>query len=33
MQAEKVYTSMESYKKDKEEREERRMMAKEWLNG
>lgn len=33
MQAEKVYNSMEAYKRDKEEREERRKMAMEWLNG
>jgi hypothetical protein len=32
-QAEKVIDSMESQKKDIEDRAERRRMAKEWLNG
>ena len=33
IKADRVYDAMEAYKKDMEEREERRRMAKEWLNG
>ena len=32
-QAEKVFDAMRAYKKDLIERQERRKMAKEWLNG
>ena len=32
-QADRVYTAMEAQLKDKQEREARRRLAKEWLNG